>query len=328
VAIFFTLFQHLPLLFRINTNKMRYILVLVSSFMLWTSCSQGPSSEVSTEEQKIKIVCTTSIMTDWVSNVVSSDFEVVPLLKKGIDPHVYKPAKKDLDLLRAADVIIYHGVHLEGKIIEVLEKLEGKVIINAAEDFTAEEIISDPNFPASQDPHYWFDTELVKKSLQTIVREIAEVYPQHNKAMSAKAATYAATIDLAAAEVHEILAPIDSNMRIVITTHDALSYFARNFNIRVNTLQGASTVSEFGLREITELVDFICEYKVPAIFLENIVSPQAMESVQRGCLEKGFEVKLGPELLSDSLGSEEDQDSYTEMLTFNARTIALYLAVN
>jgi manganese/zinc/iron transport system substrate-binding protein len=195
VAIFFTLFQHLPLLFRINTNKMRYILVLVSSFMLWTSCSQGPSSEVSTEEQKIKIVCTTSIMTDWVSNVVSSDFEVVPLLKKGIDPHVYKPAKKDLDLLRAADVIIYHGVHLEGKIIEVLEKLEGKVIINAAEDFTAEEIISDPNFPASQDPHYWFDTELVKKSLQTIVREIAEVYPQHNKAMSAKAATYAATIE-------------------------------------------------------------------------------------------------------------------------------------
>jgi len=249
------------------------------------------------------------------------------LLKRGIDPHVYKPAKKDLDLLRQADVIIYHGVHLEGKIIEVLEKLEGKVIIDAAQDFTVEEIISDPNFPASQDPHYWFDTQLVEKSLQTIVREIAEVYPEQKSNMDARASAYLAEVNAAAVEVEDILAPIDSSMRIVITTHDALSYFARRFNIRVNTLQGASTVSEFGLREITELVDFICENKVPAIFLENIVSPQAMESVQRGCLEKGFEVKLGPELLSDSLGSEEDQDTYVEMLLFNAKILATYLAV-
>lgn len=307
---------------------MRQILVLWSAAFLWVSCAQAPSSDIPAGEEKIKIVCTTSIMTDWVSNLVSEDFEVTPLLKRGIDPHVYKPAKKDLDLLREADVIIYHGVHLEGKIIEVLEKLQGKVIIDAAQDFTAAEIISDPNFPASQDPHYWFDTELVKKALGTIVREITEVYPEQKTAMQERAKKYENQVDSAAVAVREILEPIDSAMRIVITTHDALSYFARNFDIRVNTLQGASTVSEFGLREITELVDFICEQKVPAIFLENIVSPQAMESVQRGCLEKGFEVKLGPELLSDSLGNAEDQDTYVEMLKFNARTIAKYLAVN
>jgi len=306
---------------------MRQILLFASVLVFWTSCSMDSSNQETSEDQKVKIVCTTSIMTDWVSNITSDDFEVVPLLKRGIDPHVYKPAKKDLDLLRQADVIIYHGVHLEGKIIEVLEKLEGKVIIDAAQDFTVEEIISDPNFPASQDPHYWFDTQLVEKSLQTIVREIAEVYPEQKSNMDARASAYLAEVNAAAVEVEDILAPIDSSMRIVITTHDALSYFARRFNIRVNTLQGASTVSEFGLREITELVDFICENKVPAIFLENIVSPQAMESVQRGCLEKGFEVKLGPELLSDSLGSEEDQDTYVEMLLFNAKILATYLAV-
>ena len=113
--------------------------------------------------------------------------------------------------------------------------------------------------------------------------------------------------------------------RTVVTTHDALSYFARTFGLKVKTLQGASTVSEFGLREITDLVDFICAENIPAIFLENIVSPQAMESVQRGCVEKGCSVELGPELLSDSLGNEEDQDTYLEMLLFNAKLLVKYL---
>jgi len=320
------LFQGLPLLFRINTNKMRQFLFIAFVALGFTACQTQDSSPSEGENSTIKVVATTSILTDWASNVLNDEFEVVPLLKKGIDPHVYKPTKKDLDILREADVILYHGVHLEGRIIDVLEKMQGKLIIDVSKDFTTEDIISDPNFPASQDPHYWFDTELVKKSINTIVNELVAEYPGTEQDLKRRVKNYELAINASALSVHDIIDEIDSNMRIVITTHDALSYFARAFHIEVNTLQGASTVSEFGLREITELVDFICENKVPAIFLENIVSPQAMESVQRGCEEKGFQVKLGPELLSDSLGSEEDQDTYLEMLTFNARTIAAYLA--
>lgn len=305
---------------------MRRLLFIAFVALGLSACQTQDTQGNEVENTTIKVVATTSILTDWASNVLSEDFEVIALLKKGIDPHVYKPTKKDLDLLREADVILYHGVHLEGRIIDVLSKMQGKLIIDVSKDFTSKEIISDPNFPASQDPHYWFDTELVKKSINTITKEISAVYPATEQELKSRAHNYGLAIDAAALSVRDIIDQIDSNMRIVITTHDALSYFARTFNIKVNTLQGASTVSEFGLREITELVDFICENKVPAIFLENIVSPQAMESVQRGCEEKGFQVKLGPELLSDSLGSEEDQDTYLEMLTFNARTIAAYLA--
>lgn len=305
---------------------MRRLLFLAFVALAFSACQTQDSSQIEGENSKIKVVATTSILTDWASNVLNDEFEVVPLLKKGIDPHVYKPTKKDLDVLREADVILYHGVHLEGRIIDVLEKMQGKLIIDVSKNFTSEDIISDPNFPASQDPHYWFDTELVKKSINTIVNELSAVYPATEQDLKRRVKNYEIAIDAAALSVHDIINQIDSNMRIVITTHDALSYFARAFDIEVNTLQGASTVSEFGLREITELVDFICENEVPAIFLENIVSPQAMESVQRGCEENGFQVKLGPELLSDSLGSEEDQDTYLEMLTFNARTIAAYLA--
>ena len=309
------------MLFRINQNKMRYLLSFLTGLVLF-SCA-APTQE--STDDTIKVVCTTSIMTDWVSNVATDQMEVIPLLKVGIDPHVYKPSKKDLDLLREADVIIYHGLHLEGKIIEVLEHMDGKIIIDAAKNFPDELIIRDPNFPASTDPHAWFDKELAQNSVKTIVGELLQNYPDKAAGLELKMGQYFLVMDSVAIEVNNIVNTIPEDQRLVITTHDALSYFARDYGLRVKTLQGASTVSEFGLREITDLVDFIVEQKVPAIFLENIISPQAMESVQRGCASKGFEVKIGPELLSDSLGSEEDQNTYFKMLIFNAKTIAEYL---
>ncbi|MEL0294827.1 MAG: zinc ABC transporter substrate-binding protein [Cryomorphaceae bacterium] len=300
---------------------MRYLLSFLTGLVLF-SCT-APTVEPA--DDTIKVVCTTSIMTDWVSNVATDQMEVIPLLKVGIDPHVYKPSKKDLDLLREADVIIYHGLHLEGKIIEVLEHMDGKIIIDAAKNFPDESIIRDANFPASTDPHAWFDKKLAQNSVKTIVGELLQNYPDKAAGIELKMGQYFSVMDSVATEVNNIVNTIPEDQRLVITTHDALSYFARDYGLRVKTLQGASTVSEFGLREITDLVDFIVEQKVPAIFLENIISPQAMESVQRGCASKGFEVKIGPELLSDSLGSEEDQNTYFKMLIFNAKTIAEYL---
>ena len=300
---------------------MRYLLSFLTGLVLF-SCA---APTVESADDTIKVVCTTSIMTDWVSNVASEKMEVLPLLKVGIDPHVYKPSKKDLDLLREADVIIYHGLHLEGKIIEVLEHMEDKLIIDAAKNFPNELIIRDPNFPASTDPHAWFDKELAQNSVKTIVGELLQNYPDKATGIELKMGQYFSVMDSVATEVDNIVNTIPEDQRLVITTHDALSYFARDYGLRVKTLQGASTVGEFGLREITDLVDFIVEQKVPAIFLENIISPQAMESVQRGCASKGFEVKIGPELLSDSLGSEDDQNTYFKMLVFNAKTIAQYL---
>lgn len=300
---------------------MRLLVFLIASVLLF-SCT--PAQDESTDG-RIKVVCTTSIMTDWVSNVASVNIEVVPLLKVGIDPHVYKPSKKDLDLLREADVIIYHGLHLEGKIIEVLEHMQDKLIIDASKNFPKESIIRDLNFPASTDPHAWFAKELAKSAIKTIVGELLQNYPVKAGGIRRKMDDYFLAIDSIAKEVNYIVSTIPKPKRLVITTHDALSYFARDYGLRVKTLQGASTVSEFGLREITDLVDFIVDQRVPAIFLENIISPQAMESVQRGCAAKGFEVKIGPELLSDSLGSEEEQNTYFKMLIFNAKTIAEYL---
>ena len=305
---------------------MRFTPVFLVLAFVFGACSTPQDEEDTSTGSKPKVLCTTSIMADWLTNISGDAFEVTALLDKGIDPHTYKPSKRDLDAIRAADVIIYHGVHLEGKIIDVLEKIDGKLIIDAAANVPDSIIISDPNFPASKDPHYWFDTELVQFIVGDIAQQLSTAYPSSASQVQSATVNYQQEILTTSDSVQKIIERIIPEQRLVITTHDALSYFARTFGMRVRTLQGASTVSEFGLREITELVDFICANEVPAIFLENIVSPQAMESVQRGCLDKGFDVELGPELLSDSLGPDADQDTYLEMLLFNATLLKTYLA--
>lgn len=303
---------------------MRKAFLFLAFLFVLSSCNT-PQNQESDSKSTITVVATTSIMADWMENLLPDAFTVVPLLNKGIDPHVYKPSKKDLDVLRSADVIVYHGVHLEGKIIEVLEKINGKLIIDAAGHAPENAIVHDPNFPASKDPHYWFDTDLVSFIIGDVARQFSAQYPEYEAELIANMKAYQSEITEVSDSVEQIISSIPEENRVVITTHDALSYFARRFQMSVKTLQGASTVSEFGLREMTELVDFICSEGVPAIFLENIVSPQAMESVQRGCEEKGCPVVLGPELLSDSLGNEADQDTYLEMLIFNANLLATYL---
>ena len=305
---------------------MRFTPIFLLLAFVFGACSTPQNEAVSRTDSKPIVLCTTSIMADWLTHISGDAFEVKALLDKGIDPHTYKPSKRDLDAIRAADVILYHGVHLEGKIIDVLEQIEGKLIIDAAANVPDSIIISDPNFPASKDPHYWFDTELVEFIVGDIAQQLTVAYPESMTQIQSATLEYQQEILTTSDSVQKIIESIHPTQRLVITTHDALSYFARTFGMQVRTLQGASTVSEFGLREITELVDFICENKVPAIFLENIVSPQAMESVQLGCQDKGFNVVLGPELLSDSLGPEADQDTYLEMLLYNATLLKTYLA--
>jgi len=264
-------------------------------------------------------------MEDWVRNIAGDSFEVQVLLDKGIDPHTYKPSITDLEAIQAADIIIYHGIHLEGKIIDVLERIQDKLIIDAAAKLPETKIISDPNFQASKDPHYWFDTDLVNLVVSYIGEELSGAYPEKTSKLLENVQLYQQSISRTADSVTAIINTIPESNRLVITTHDALSYWARKFDMRVNTLQGASTVSQFGLKEVTELVNFICDENIPTIFLENIISSQAMESVQSGCKARGCQVMLGPELLSDSLGREENQDTYLEMLLYNANLLARYL---
>ncbi|MEQ8713119.1 MAG: zinc ABC transporter substrate-binding protein, partial [Cyclobacteriaceae bacterium] len=136
------------------------------------------------------------------------------------------------------------------------------------------------------------------------------------------AETYLQSLDTLHAWVKQEISAIPDNQRVLVTAHDAFGYFGDAYDIEVIGLQGISTLSEFGLKDISELVKLIVDRKIKAVFIETSVSPKAIEAVVTGCRERGHNVVVGGNLYSDAMGPWGTfEGTYIGMVTQNVNTI-------
>ncbi|WP_207430553.1 metal ABC transporter solute-binding protein, Zn/Mn family [Sabulibacter ruber] len=276
----------------------------ITLLLLLTACEPENTPGARAHQQgKLYIVTTTGILRDAVANVVGDQAVVQALMGPGVDPHLYKAALGDLQTLREADIIIYNGLHLEGKMGEVLEKVSRqKKVWAAAEGVPEAQLRKTPEFQDSYDPHIWFDVQLWSQAVEHLSRKLQEQDQAHATQYQANTQRYKSQLDSLHQWTTKEIASIPAQQRILITAHDAFGYFGRAYQIQVQGLQGISTVSEFGLQDVSSLVNFIVSRKVKAVFVESSVSQKAIEAVLEGCRQKGHEVKLGGTLYSDALG--------------------------
>lgn len=275
------------------------------------------------QQGKLYIVTTTGILRDAVANVVGDRAVVSALMGPGVDPHLYKAALGDLQTLREADIIIYNGLHLEGKMGEVLQKLaRQKVVWAAAEGLPDNRVYKTPKFQNSYDPHIWFDVSLWKLVVENLSLKLQQQDQQNATYYQENTLRYRAKLDSLHQWTKTEIATIPAQQRILITAHDAFGYFGRAYNIQVQGLQGISTVSEFGLQDVSSLVNFIVDRKVKAVFVESSVSQKAIEAVLEGCRQKGHAIKLGGTLYSDALGEANGPaGTYAGMVRVNVSRI-------
>ena len=280
-----------------------YILFILFVFAVFTSCD-GDGEK--TEENILYIVATTGMIADAAANIVGDSARVEGLMGPGVDPHLYKATRSDLDKLREADVILYNGLHLEGKMGEVLEKLAAqKPVIAVADVIDQDRLISTGN--DTYDPHIWFDLSLWREAVEVLGSRLAELQPEQADYYQRNTRAYAQEL----ADLHkwtqEQIASIPETQRVLITAHDAFSYFGKAYDIEVRGLQGISTLSEFGLRDVSELVNFIVERGIKAVFVESSVPTRSLEAVVSGVQESGHEVQIGGTLYSDALGASDTE---------------------
>ena len=102
---------------------MQKIITFSFIFILLISCFSCENSSQKNTNGKLQIVCTTGMIGDAVQNVVGDLADVHALMGVGVDPHLYKATPGDLEKLTSADIIFYNGLHLEGKMITIFEKL-------------------------------------------------------------------------------------------------------------------------------------------------------------------------------------------------------------
>lgn len=300
-----------------------FIVLLAAVFVI--SCSGKKDTPIG--NRKIRIVTTTGMIKDAVEHVTGDNAEVIALMGPGVDPHLYKATQGDLEKLTSADIVFYNGLHLEGKMGEVFEKLGRlKPVIAVSKDIPEERLRTIPGFAGTHDPHIWFDVKLWEEAVKA-VRGFMVQYDSASATLYEKnAQKYLQEMDSLHTSVKTQLQQIPETQRVLITAHDAFGYFGDAYGIEVRGLQGISTVSEFGLKDVTDLVNFIISRKIKAIFVETSVSQKSINAVVEGCNQKGWQVKIGGSLYSDAMGAAgTPSGNYLGMVSANVNTIVTAL---
>lgn len=281
------------------------------------------STEGSRTGGPLRVVCTTGMVADLVRHVGGDHVAVTTLMGEGVDPHLYKPTPGDVETLSRADVIFYSGRNLEGKMGEVFARMARKKPTLAVADAIADEYLLDGD-GGHHDPHLWFDVALWGKTLEPIRAELAKLDPANAAAFEANAAAYRERLLALDAWARNELGTVPKARRVLVTAHDAFRYFGRAYDVEVRGIQGISTESEAGVGSVNDLVAFLKDRRVKAVFVESSVSEKNIQAVIEGCARGSnpLTVAVGGELFSDAMGAADTPEgTYEGMVRHNVRTI-------
>ncbi len=278
------------------------------------------------DDGRLNVVATTGQIGDAVRFIGGDAIVARTLLGPGIDPHTYVATEGDLRTFQRADVIFYNGLHLEAQLERVLEQIgqrSGTTVVALGDRLDEARLLSwEPASGFPHDPHIWNDVQLWKDVVAQIGATLAEVDPANAEQYRSNTQSYLAQLDELDAYIRAESARIPPERRVIVTAHDAFGYFGAAYGLEVVGLQGISTDTEAGLRDIQQLVEFIVARGIKAVFVESSVPRRSIEAVVQGAAQRGHTVRVGGELFSDALGEAgTPEGTYLGMVRHNVDTI-------
>lgn len=247
--------------------------------------------------------------------------KVETLLGPGVDPHLYRLTRTDVAKALAADGVIANGLNLEAQMRDLFDRLAArKPVIFAAELLDDDSILKASGAP---DPHVWMDPGLWTTALTRAADKVAAAWPDCAAVLAANRPAVIAEIERTDRYMAEALATVPQGRRVLITAHDAFTYFGRRYQMEVLGVQGLSTESEAGVAHIRSLAERIARDRVTAVFAETSTSARAVAAVIEGARALGANVSRGPALFSDAMGPPGSYEGgYVGMLDHNATAVA------
>jgi manganese/zinc/iron transport system substrate-binding protein len=301
-----------------------YKIVLGISLLLATGCKQVTGNKLYLGNRQIKVVATTTMIADLLTNAGKGRVLVESLMGPGIDPHSYEPRESDVSRLMEADVVFYNGIHLEGKMADLFEESAKKKHVFAIADGLLPEDIRKEIQTNTPDPHIWFDVQLWIKCLGFVNAKLIEIDPDNSSIYETNKKNYSATLNELHQYVKQQADKVPKEQRVLITAHDAFGYFGNAYGFQVRGVQGINTVAEANSGEIGSLATFMVKNKVRAFFVESSVPRKNLEKLKEvaALLDPNFMLSSGGELYSDALGSKNSAaGTYEGMVKHNIETI-------
>lgn len=295
-------------------------LLLLCAAGLLTGC--GLTTSEPETEVRLRLVATTTMLTDLCGSIGGERVRTEGLMGPGIDPHLYKASAGDVKLIAQADVVVYHGLHLEGRMGEVLEQLNDAAVICIGDAIEETALLYGTSGTEAPDPHIWFEVALWKEAARTLANGLSAADPEGASYYAETLAAYEEALDEAEEYLRMQAETIAAERRVLVTAHDAFGYFGRAYGFAVYGLQGISTDAQAGTADVSALAALIVEKRIPAIFVETSISSKTIEALQEAVCAQGFQVEIGGTLYSDSLGDgDSGADTYLNMVRANIDTI-------
>ncbi len=300
-------------------------LALIGALCMATTGCGLSSSPAPKESGKMKVVATTTMLNDLSQQIGGDKVDVSGLMKAGVDPHLYQASAGDVEAMNKADIVVYNGVHLEGKMGAIFDNLSNqkKPMVRVSDGIDPSTLLDfEEDGEKTKDPHIWFSVNNWKAAAKEVAKGFSAKDPQNKEYYESNLKSYLSKLDDLDKEIKKEIDAVPQESRVLVTAHDAFGYFARDYGFEVKGIQGISTASEAGTSDISNLAAFIAEHKIKAVFVESSVPHKTIESLQAAVKAQGFEVSIGGELYSDSLGDAGTKEgTYIGMYEHNIKTI-------
>ncbi|MEG4574477.1 zinc ABC transporter substrate-binding protein [Microcoleus sp. N3A4] len=289
-----------------------------------------------------KVVATTGVICDITKEIAQSSIDTICLIKPGDDPHAYQTKPEDRKAIETANLILYGGYNHEPSIIKLIESSSNsapkiavhelavpKPLMGEHEHEQGEEKAENKSHAEGEkvpDPHVWHNPQNGLRMVKIIRDELIEVSPTNAQLYISNAAKLTDDLQKIDTWIKAQIATIPAQQRKLVTTHDALSYYADAYGLEnAGALQGVTTEEQPTAARIAELSSEIKTAGVPTIFVETTTNHKLMETVAREA-----NVKISDkELYSDELGGAgTGADTYEGMLKTNTCAITSGLGGN
>jgi ABC-type Zn uptake system ZnuABC Zn-binding protein ZnuA len=285
--------------------------------LLIAGCVAAPA-ERSHADTGVEVVTSMSVLADFARQVGGEHVEVSSLVPMGGDPHAYEPTPSDARALRDADVVLGNGVGLEPW-FDALIAGSGRDVVVLTERIAH---LAFDDGDGEPDPHLWMVPPQAVAYVEAVAAALAEVDPDHAQAYAANAAAYVQRLEALDVELADTLSIVPPDRRVLVTSHDAYTYFAAHYGFEVDTVVGISTDEEPGAGTVQRLIDRVREQQVPTVFVETTVDPAVVERI---AADAGAEV--GAPLYGDSVGEPgSGAETYERMMRANVDALVAGLA--
>lgn len=288
-------------------------------------CERGSEPAAKSNLRAINAAATTGMVADVVRNVAGTRAQVKQLIGSGVDPHLYRPTRSDIAELTAADIVFYNGLLLEGRMTDALMRIAtgGRPVYAVSERLDEDYLLEPAGFAGHFDPHVWMDPLAWARTIGVVRDALIKLNPEGLEYYQQNAADFLRRLEALNDYAVNVLGSVPANRRVLVTAHDAFNYFARRYDFKVLGIQGISTESEAGVRDIERIVDYIVTHEIPAVFIESTISARNIKALIEGAAARNHKVEIGGSLFSDAMGPPGTYEgTYIGMIDHNVTTIA------